>query len=137
MSLDPPVLAPTEPDTAEDRVSGASEPAAVRSWPWLFQRSSGALLAVLAAAHFADRFLVNDTTEVGTLFLAERWRSAGWQLLEWSFLVLATAHGLIGLRWSLRRHVRNPTTRIVIEGFLGGVTGCLFLVAAWVVFTLP
>lgn len=108
-----------------------------QSWSWYLVRVSGLLLVVLGAVVFADRFLVHDTSEVDALFLLERWRSGPWLLAEWAFLLLASVHGVIGVRWTVRRHVSSPTLQLAVQGVVIGLTGALLLGATWTMFTLP
>jgi succinate dehydrogenase hydrophobic anchor subunit len=125
----------TEDDTvASEKEATLGRP--VDAWTVL-QRISGLLLLPLLALHVWDRLLAHDPATLGRVFLANRWRSTPWQLAEFALLLIGTVHGVQGVMWQIRRHLRSPKLQLAVEAVLLAVTVPLALYALWVVVAAP
>ncbi|MGK2957845.1 MAG: succinate dehydrogenase hydrophobic membrane anchor subunit [Acidimicrobiales bacterium] len=98
----------------------------LETWTWFFMRVSGLILIFLSLSHFAITHIINDVVETDAAFVAERWENPLWRLFDWTLLVLALAHGLNGVRWSIDDYVTSKAKRATIKATIYGTTGVLF-----------
>lgn len=82
-------------------------------YAWLFMRVSGVFLLFLVFAHVLVMHLLNDITAINYLFVAERWSTPFWRTFDWLMLILALAHGTVGLRTLIGDYVHRPALRVL------------------------
>jgi succinate dehydrogenase hydrophobic anchor subunit len=99
------------------------------------QRVSGLLLVPLALVVFVHAYLIHDVAELTALDFERRWSNPVLQLADWSFLLLAVAHGLVGWHWFLGRHLRSDGFRNALEGVTTTVVVLAFLYGSIAVFS--
>lgn len=90
---------------------GASVPGADQL-AWYFFRVSGVLLVVLALGHLFITHYLNVPSETTFDFVAERWSNPLWRAFDWTLLLMALWHGLMGLRVSVTDYVRSAGWRV-------------------------
>lgn len=86
----------------------------VRSWAWHTLQVSAWLLVIALPIHLWSIWLAHDAGHFGVATFVDRWHSAGWRVFDWAFLMLALAHGGIGLSGVLSSLTRSETVRTVI-----------------------
>ncbi len=64
--------------------------------------------------HLWSIWVAHDAGRFGVATFVDRWHSTGWRVFDWAFLVLALAHGGIGLSGALCSLTRSETVRTVI-----------------------
>lgn len=91
---------------------GASVPGADQL-AWYFFRVSGVLLVILALGHLFITHYLNVPSETTFDFVADRWSNPLWRAFDWTLLLMALWHGLMGLRVSVTDYVRSAGWRVV------------------------
>jgi len=86
----------------------------VRSWGWHAMQVSAWLLVIALPVHLYSIWLAHDPSHFGVATFVDRWHSAGWRVFDWAFIVLALAHGGIGLSGVLSSLTRSPAVRTAI-----------------------
>lgn len=81
-------------------------------YSWFFMRVSGVFLLFLVFGHVIIMHLLNDIRNVNYTFVATRWETPFWRTYDWLMLVLALAHGAIGLKTLIDDYVHAPGWRI-------------------------
>lgn len=72
----------------------------LRGWFAPAMVASSLALVVLLPIQILSWVLVGDPTERTTQWVADRWANPLWRTVDWVFLVVAVAHGVLGLaRW--------------------------------------
>jgi succinate dehydrogenase / fumarate reductase membrane anchor subunit len=97
---------------------------------FMFMRSSGLVLLVLAVFHTTFQLIINNVHNLSVQFVAEQWSSWGWRLFSILLLVFAMTHGLNGLRNILEDYIHNRSAMKVINSLL-----LIFLIASIAVAT--
>jgi succinate dehydrogenase hydrophobic anchor subunit len=100
----------TDPDGADQ---------AAASWGWHLMQVSAWLLAVMLPIHLASTWLVRDVGRYGVALYVDRWQTTPWRIFDWAFIVLALAHGgigLYGLTGSRIDSIRGRTGLAVVIG---------------------
>ena len=85
---------------------------------FLFMRISGIALLVLAVGHMMIQHVLNSSTNLTIMFVAEQWNSWGWKVFDILLLLFTIPHGINGLRNVLEDYIHNKTAVRVINGLL-------------------
>lgn len=118
---------PLSPGYGSERPAGGAELAA-----WIFMRSSGVLLLLLAIGHLFIMHVFNSIHSIDYEFVARRYGFLFWRLYDLAMLWLAMLHGLNGLRTILDEVLRPARRRTAIR--LLYALGILFLgLGTWVI----
>jgi succinate dehydrogenase hydrophobic anchor subunit len=106
----------TTTTSAGSEAEGGAEPPSteVRSWGWHALQVSAWLLVVALPIHLYSIWLAHDASHFGVATFVDRWHSTGWRVFDWAFLMLAIAHGGIGLSGVLSSLTRSEAVRTVI-----------------------
>lgn len=76
---------------------------------FLFMRLSGIALLILAVGHMMFQHVINSSTNLTIMFVAEQWRSWGWKLFDMLLLAFTVTHGVNGFRNVLEDYIHNRT----------------------------
>lgn len=82
---------------------------------FLFMRVSGVLLLVLAVGHMMIQHVLNSSTNLSIVFVAQQWNSWGWKVYDMLLLMFAYLHGINGFRNILEDYIHNRQTIKVIN----------------------
>jgi succinate dehydrogenase / fumarate reductase, membrane anchor subunit len=82
---------------------------------FLFMRVSGVLLLVLAVGHMMIQHVLNSSTNLSIMFVAQQWNSWGWKTYDMLLLIFAYLHGINGFRNVLEDYVHNRRAIKVIN----------------------
>jgi len=82
---------------------------------FLFMRVSGVLLLVLAVGHMMIQHVLNSSTNLSIMFVAQQWNSWGWKAYDMLLLIFAYLHGINGFRNVLEDYVHNRSAIKVIN----------------------
>jgi succinate dehydrogenase / fumarate reductase membrane anchor subunit len=74
---------------------------------FVFMRLSGVALLILAVGHMMIQHVINSSTNLTVLFVAEQWRSWGWKAFDILLLGFTITHGVNGLRNVLEDYIHN------------------------------
>ncbi len=74
---------------------------------FLFMRVSGILLLFLAVGHMMIQHVLNSSSHLTIIFVAERWNSWGWKVYDMLLLIFALVHGMNGFRNVLEDYIHN------------------------------
>ncbi len=91
---------------------------------FLFMRFSGIALLILAVGHMMFQHVLNSSTNLTIMFVAQQWNSWGWKVFDILLLAFTIPHGVNGLRNVLEDYIHNKTAVRVIN------TGLLIFVVA-------
>jgi succinate dehydrogenase hydrophobic anchor subunit len=127
---------PSGPPTSSSS-SSASEPAApeVRSWGWHAMQVTSWLLLVMLPIQLVSIWLVHDAGDFGVATFVDRWHSEAWRVFDWLFLVLALAHGGIGLSGVAGSLTRRPGVRTGIAATIAVVVTVLAVLVSASIFS--
>lgn len=89
-----------------------------RAWLWLAKIASGVLVFTLLIVHFVVNHLVAAGGLLSYADVLAYLANPAVKLMEGSFLVLVTAHALLGLRGISLDVNPSPTAQRVIDGLL-------------------
>lgn len=87
-------------------------------WAFLFMRVSGIALLVLAVGHMMIQHVLNSSSNLTIMFVAERWNLWGWKVFDMMLLAFAYMHGMNGLRNVLEDYIHNRRTVKIINTIL-------------------
>lgn len=76
---------------------------------FMFMRLSGIALLILAVGHMMIQHVLNSSTNLTIMFVAEQWNSWGWKTYDLLLLAFAIPHGVNGLRNVLEDYVHSET----------------------------
>lgn len=76
---------------------------------FMFMRLSGIALLILAVGHMMIQHVLNSSTNLTIMFVAEQWNSWGWKIFDLLLLAFAIPHGVNGLRNVLEDYVHSET----------------------------
>lgn len=107
----------------------------VRSWGWHALQVSAWLLIVALPVHLYSVWLAHDAGRFGVATFVDRWHSTGWRVFDWAFLVLALAHGGIGLTGVLTSLTRSETVRTAITVVTAVVLTVLAVLVSTTIFS--
>ncbi len=85
---------------------------------FVFMRLSGIALLLLAVGHMLIQHVLNSSTNLTIMFVAEQWNSWGWKLFDILLLAFTIPHGINGLRNVLEDYIHNKTIMKWISVFL-------------------
>lgn len=108
------------------RATGAALTSAAVSW--YFMRVSGVLMMFLALGHLFIMHYLKAPAETDAAFVAGRWANLLWTSFDWMLLVMALAHGLLGLHSVIKDYVHGAGWRLLV--------GTVIAVMAMVFFTV-
>ena len=74
---------------------------------FVFMRLSGIALLILAVGHMMIQHVINSSTNLTVMFVAEQWRSWGWKAFDLLLLIFTISHGINGLRNVLEDYIHN------------------------------
>ena len=70
---------------------------------FMFMRLSGIALLILAVGHMLLQHVLNSSTNLTIIFVAEQWNSWGWKVFDILLLAFTVSHGINGFRNVLTR----------------------------------
>ncbi len=85
---------------------------------FLFMRVSGIALLILAVGHMLIQHVLNSSTNLTIMFVAEQWNTWGWKLFDFLLLLFTIPHGINGLRNVLEDYIHSKTAMKLINIFL-------------------
>jgi len=85
---------------------------------FLFMRVSGVALLILAVGHMMIQHVLNSSTNLSIVFVAQQWNSWGWKVYDMFLLGFAYVHGINGFRNVLEDYIHNRTAVKAINIFL-------------------
>lgn len=113
----------------------AHPPTEVRSWGWHALQVSAWLLVVALPIHVCSIWLAHDPGRFGVATFVDRWQSTGWRVFDWAFLMLALAHGGIGVSGMLTSLTPNDSVRTVIAAIMAVVLTVLAVLVSATIFS--
>lgn len=102
---------------------------------WFFMRVSGAIIVVLVMIHLAYVHFVYGVDKIDFNFVASRWQSPTWLILDFSLLLLALLHGTNGMRILVDDYIHSKGWRTIILTGLYTLTLSLLLLGGLVMLT--
>ena len=87
-------------------------------WAFLFMRVSGIALLVLAVGHMMIQHVLNSSSNLTIMFVAERWNLWGWKVFDMLLLAFAYMHGMNGFRNVLEDYIHNRQTVKIVNTIL-------------------
>ena len=75
---------------------------------FMFMRLSGLALLILVG-HMLFQHVLNSSTNLTIMFVAEQWNSWGWKVFDMLLLAFTVTHGVNGFRNVLEDYVHNRT----------------------------
>ena len=85
---------------------------------FVFMRLSGIALLLFAVGHMMIQHVLNSSTNLTIMYVAEQWNSWGWKLFDILLLAFTIPHGINGLRNVLEDYIHNKTIMKWISVFL-------------------
>lgn len=85
---------------------------------FLFMRVSGIALLILAVGHMMIQHVLNSSTNLTIVFVAEQWNTWGWKGFDILLLLFTIPHGVNGLRNVLEDYIHNKGLIRVINFLL-------------------
>src|SRR5210317_251832 len=76
---------------------------------FMFMRLSGIALLILAVGHMMIQHVLNSSTNLTIMFVAEQWNSWGWKAFDILLLAFTVSHGINGFRNVLEDYIHNRT----------------------------
>ena len=76
---------------------------------FMFMRLSGLALLILAVGHMLIQHVLNSSTNLTIMFVAEQWNSWGWKVFDILLLAFTVSHGVNGFRNVLEDYIHNRT----------------------------
>ena len=76
---------------------------------FVFMRLSGIALLLFAVGHMMIQHVLNSSTNLTIMFVAEQWNTWGWKVFDILLLAFTIPHGINGLRNVLEDYVHNKT----------------------------
>ncbi len=105
-------------------------------YSWLFMRMSGVLLVVLVLMHlFVNLMLGEGIKRIDFAFVAGKWASPFWQVVDLTMLWLAMLHGANGVRTVINDYAERDTTRYWLKMMLYVATFVIIALGSLVIFT--
>lgn len=100
---------------------------------FLFMRVSGILLLFLAVGHMIIQHVLNSSTNLSIIFVAERWNSWGWKVYDMLLLIFAYFHGMNGFRNILEDYIHNRSAIKIINILLAVFAVITIIVAGFAI----
>lgn len=95
---------------------------------WWYLRVSGLLAIVLVLGHLFIMHYANAPSATTSAFVDARWTVGFWRGFDWTLLLLALTHGLVGMRNVVYDVVQSAAARRAYEGTLAIVAGVFLAV---------
>lgn len=76
---------------------------------FVFMRLSGIALLLFAVGHMMIQHVLNSSTNLTIMYVAEQWNSWGWKVFDILLLAFTIPHGINGLRNVLEDYIHNKT----------------------------
>jgi succinate dehydrogenase / fumarate reductase membrane anchor subunit len=102
-------------------------------YAFLFMRTSGILLLVLAVGHMMIQHVLNSSANLTIQFVAERWNSWGWKVYDMLLLGFAYLHGMNGFRNVLGDYVHSDGAMKAVNIILGVFAVITIIVAGFAI----
>lgn len=93
-------------------------PSNIERKAFLFMRTTGVLLLVLAVGHVLMQHVARTSGDLNLHVVADIWNSWGWRIYDLLLLVFAITHGFNGLRNVLEDYIHNRSAIKYINIFL-------------------
>jgi succinate dehydrogenase / fumarate reductase membrane anchor subunit len=105
-------------------------------YAWVFMRLSGVVLLVLVLTHlFVNLVLGEGITQIDFAFVAGKWSSPVWQVVDLVMLWLAMMHGTNGVRTIINDYAERDMTRLWLKGMLYFAFAVITVLGTLVIFT--
>jgi len=105
-------------------------------YSWLFMRLSGLILVGLVFTHLFVMFMVGEgISRLNWAFVAGRWASPYWQVMDLMQLWLAQLHGANGLRTIINDYAERDATRFWLKMLLYAASLLVLSLGTLVIFT--
>ena len=105
-------------------------------YSWLFMRASGVLLIALVFAHlFVNLVMGQGIKGIDFAFVAGKWASPFWQVVDLSMLWLAMLHGTNGVRTIINDYAERDRTRFWLKMALYTAFVVVVVLGTLVIFT--
>lgn len=105
-------------------------------YAWLFMRLSGVLLLVLVFTHlFVNLMTGEGIHQIDFAFVAGKWASPVWQVVDLVMLWLAMLHGTNGVRTIINDYAEKDMTRLWLKGMLYFAFVVVTVMGTLVIFT--
>ncbi len=82
---------------------------------FVFMRLSGIALLLLAVGHMLLQHVLNSSTNLTIMFVAEQWNSWGWKVFDILLLAFTVTHGINGFRNVLEDYIHNRSLMKLIN----------------------
>lgn len=82
---------------------------------FVFMRLSGIALLLLAVGHMLLQHVLNSSTNLTIVFVAEQWNSWGWKVFDILLLAFTVTHGINGFRNVLEDYIHNRSLMKLIN----------------------
>ena len=76
---------------------------------FVFMRLSGIALLLFAVGHMMIQHVLNSSTNLTIMFVADQWNSWGWKAFDILLLAFTVTHGINGFRNILEDYIHNRT----------------------------
>jgi succinate dehydrogenase membrane anchor subunit len=93
-----------------------------QAFAWYYLRVSGLLMVALVLIHLFLMHYAAAPSATDSAFIAARWTAAGWRVFDWTLLLLALTHGLVGVHGMLREVVRRPGAGAALDAVAAATT---------------
>ncbi|MEK7662591.1 MAG: succinate dehydrogenase hydrophobic membrane anchor subunit [Actinomycetota bacterium] len=105
-------------------------------WGWMYMRASGVVLVVLIFGHlFVNMVSGEGVRAIDFAFVAGKWASPFWQVLDLLMLWLALIHGANGMRTIINDYSSSPVLGKVLRGAVFASAAVLIILGTLVIFT--
>ncbi|HFB52524.1 MAG TPA: succinate dehydrogenase [Anaerolineae bacterium] len=105
---------------------------------WFYMRASGALLALMVVFHLIWMHYVIGLTNINFDVIAGRWTGPGgifWRSYDLTLLILASLHGMNGIRFVTDDYIHNRGWRAVVKALIALVLLLMVVFGGLVIFT--
>lgn len=105
-------------------------------YAWVFMRLSGVLLVGLVLTHlFVNLMTGEGINQIDFAFVAGKWASPVWQVVDLVMLWLAMVHGTNGVRTIINDYAERDSTRLWLKTLLYFAFVVVVTVGTLVIFT--
>jgi succinate dehydrogenase / fumarate reductase membrane anchor subunit len=103
---------------------------------WIFMRLSGVVLLVLVFTHLFVNLMVGEGIKgIDFAFVAGKWASPFWQVVDLTMLWLAMLHGTNGVRTIINDYAERDGTRFWLKSLLYAAFVVVVVLGTLVIFT--
>lgn len=100
---------------------------------FMFMRSSGIILLLLAVSHMMVQHIINDVHDLDLDFVIQQWSSWTQRVVDMLLLFFALSHGMNGLRNVLEDYIHNKRVMYAINGVLATFLVITLIVAGYAI----